>query len=132
MRLPRPVVGTSSRVSSLSRPFFGTCAQPALVAASAEEEVGWDEDSDDESPPPAPKTASKVDGPGSVESSTTIHPPKDKLLKPSESRKSDEKSQPDSEASYDVVGLASGVPSQAPNSPKDIRKGDDSDEEDWE
>lgn len=54
----------------------------------------------------------------------------DKLLKPAESRKShDEKSQADSDASYDVV---SGAPSRAPNSPKESRKGDDSEEEDWE
>lgn len=54
-------------------------------------------------------------------------------LKPAESRKSnDEKSQADSEASYDVVGERSGVPSQAPSSPKESRKGDDSDDEDWE
>jgi hypothetical protein len=72
--------------------------------------------------------------PGSTESSTTLHPQTAQtLLKPSEPRKSnDEKSQADSEASYDVVGARSGVPSQAPNSPKDSRKGDDSDEEDWE
>lgn len=41
----------------------------------------------------------------------------------------------DSDTSYDVVGAASGVPSQAPNSPKDAKKLDDSDgsdEEDWE
>ncbi|KAH8897058.1 BSD domain protein [Thozetella sp. PMI_491] len=97
-----------------------------LKAASAEEEVGWDEDSDDEAP-------SKAARPGSTGSSTTIHPPAQNLLKPSEPRKSnDEKSQADSEASYDVVGATSGVPSQAPSSPKESRKGDDSDEEDWE
>ncbi len=74
--------------------------------------------------------------PASVDSSTTIHPPSSKsgaYLKPSESRKShDEKSQADSDASYDVVGAASGAPSHAPNSPKDSRKGEDSEEEDWE
>jgi len=31
-----------------------------------------------------------------------------------------------------VVGITSGNPSQAPNSPKDSRKGDETDEEDWE
>ena len=102
-------------------------------AASAEEEVGWDEDSDDESGPSKPTTATKTGRPASTESSTTIHPPAAKgLLKPEESRKSnDEKSQADSDASYDVVGAASGNPSQAPNSPKEVRKDDDSDE-DWE
>lgn len=102
------------------------------IAAEAEEEVGWDEDSDEEAAAPAAKPAR----PASVESSTTIHPPKaaDKsTLKPAEPRKShDEKSQADSDTSYDVVGAASGVPSQAPSSPKEARKVDDSDEEDWE
>ncbi|KAK1755727.1 BSD domain-containing protein 1-B [Echria macrotheca] len=106
-----------------------------LKAASAEEEVGWDEDSDDEAAPAASKaTPAPNNRPGSTESSTTLHPQSTQnLLKPSEPRKSnDEKSQADSEASYDVVGARSGVPSQAPNSPKDSRKGEDSDEEDWE
>ncbi|KAK8085023.1 BSD domain protein [Apiospora hydei] len=135
-----------------------------LKAASAEEEVGWDEDSeeegseeeesseeedsDDETTAPSKSTATdKPVRPASTESSTTIHPPAAKvankdLLKPSEPRKSnDEKSQADSDTSYDVVGATSGNPSQAPNSPKEPRKGDDSDdsdddddsdEEDWE
>lgn len=68
---------------------------------------------------------------GSGASSTTIHRP-DGLLKPNEARKSnDEKSQADSEASYDVVGATSGKTSQAPSSPKDSKKGDESDD-DWE
>lgn len=109
-----------------------------LLAASAEEEVGWDEDdSDDEAAGPSTK-APEHRRPGSAESSTTIHPPSTKassnLLKPTEPRKSnDERSQPDSETSYDMVGAASGNPSNAPNSPKEGRKADDeSDEEDWE
>jgi hypothetical protein len=73
----------------------------------------------------------------STASSTTLHPatqaPDPALLKPEESRKShDEKSQADSDGSYDVVGATSGAPSHAPGSPKDSRKGDDSEEEDWE
>ncbi|KAL2260937.1 hypothetical protein VTK26DRAFT_4921 [Humicola hyalothermophila] len=109
-----------------------------LKAASAEEEVGWDEDSDDEAEAEAaPKKESTTQNrPGSTESSTTIQPPSAGagLLKPSEPRKSnDEKSTAGSDASYDVVGAASGVPSQAPGSPKESRKADDdSDEEDWE
>lgn len=113
------------------------------VAASAEEEVGWDEDSDDEA---APSKATEHKRPASTESSTTIHPPsataqtappvpgQQTLLKPTEPRKSnDERSQPDSDTSYDVVGAASGNPSQAPNSPREARKSeDDSEEEDWE
>ncbi|OLN86155.1 BSD domain-containing protein C22A12.14c [Colletotrichum chlorophyti] len=124
-----------------------------LKAASTEDEVGWDDDSDDESAPAATTTpapvpaASQAAAPGlkaeqsevrppSTESSTTIHPPAQTTthLKPTESRKSnDEKSQADSEASYDVVGATSGVPSQAPNSPKGSRKADDNDsDDDWE
>ncbi|KAM0273194.1 hypothetical protein ACHAQH_008429 [Verticillium albo-atrum] len=113
-----------------------------LKAASAEDEVGWDDDSDDEAPPTKTEQKKpevteekpKIARPASVESSTTIHPSTaTSTLKPTtESRKSnDEKSQADSEASYDVVGARSGVASQAPSSPKDSRKGDDSDE-DWE
>ena len=71
---------------------------------------------------------------------STIHPPTTKpaekasaLLKPNESRKSnDERSQPDSETSYDMVGAASGNPSNAPNSPREGRKADDDSDEDWE
>lgn len=108
-------------------------------AATAEEDVGWDEESDDETPSKveAP-TKGDIGRPASVESSTTIHPsPSNTIgqprLKVSESRKShDEKSQADSDASYDVVGAASGAPSHAPGSPKDSRKGDESEEEDWE
>jgi hypothetical protein len=104
--------------------------------ASTEEEVGWDEDSDDETNKVS-KSQAESGRPASTESSTTLHPAvqarAESLLKPEESRKShDEKSQADSDGSYDVVGAASGAPSHAPNSPKDSRKGDDSEEEDWE
>ncbi|KKY37756.1 putative bsd domain-containing protein [Diaporthe ampelina] len=111
-----------------------------LKAASAEEEVGWDEDSDDEAAAaPGSSKADEPKRPGSTGSSTTIHPPTkpaekpSTLLKPNESRKSnDERSQPDSETSYDMVGAASGVPSNAPNSPREGRKADDDSDEDWE
>ncbi|KAI5464630.1 hypothetical protein BGZ63DRAFT_350145 [Mariannaea sp. PMI_226] len=121
-----------------------------LKAASAEDEVGWDDDSsdddssDDESTTPAKPVPTRTEPtkPASAASSTTIHPPKDKLLKPTEPRKSnDEKSQADSEASYDVVGATSGKTTQTPNSPKDSKAGnesddsddsDDSEDEDWE
>ncbi len=101
------------------------------LAASTEEEVGWDEESDDEA---GPSKSARPHRPGSTESSTTIHPPPGQGLRKTHSpRKSnDEKSQADSDASYDIVGAKSGVPSQAPNSPKEPRKGDESDEEDWE
>ena len=104
------------------------------IAAEAEDEVGWgDDESDDEDKAAAPaKKAAPVDRPASSASSTTIHPPPAITVRPAEARKSnDEKSQADSDASYDVVGARSGVPSQAPSSPKESRKGDDSDE-DWE
>ncbi|KAK7736572.1 hypothetical protein SLS53_007004 [Cytospora paraplurivora] len=114
-----------------------------LKAAAAEEEVSWDEDSEDEAAESSTTKAAEHRRQGSTESSTTIHPPPttttttkapSNLLKPTEPRKSnDERSQPDSETSYDIVGAASGAPSNAPNSPKEGRKADDdSDEEDWE
>ncbi|CAN8097973.1 unnamed protein product [Discula destructiva] len=117
-----------------------------LKAASAEEEVGWDEDSDDEAAAVTVTSPKKqaIKRPGSAESSTTIHPPAPAApatstsasassLHPAEPRKSnDERSQPDSDTSYDVVGASSGNPSHAPNSPKDVHKGEDSEEEDWE
>lgn len=115
-------------------------ADEAFLAASTEEEVGWDEDSDDETTAPTVTSPKKQADkrPGSTESSTTIQPPtvgstSTSSLKPSEPRKSnDERSQPDSDTSYDVVGASSGNPSHAPNSPKEVRKDDDSEEEDWE
>jgi hypothetical protein len=110
-----------------------------LGATAEEEEVGWDEDSDDED---RTKTTTKLkaaapDRPVSNESSTTLHPAtqgaEQTFLKPSEPRKShDEKSQADSDGSYDVVGAASGAPSHAPGSPRESRKGEESEEEDWE
>ncbi|KAK4166484.1 BSD domain-containing protein 1-B [Cladorrhinum sp. PSN259] len=134
-----------------------------LKAASAEEEVGWDDDesSEEESEEEESSEESESDKetaskrPGSSGSSNTIHPPATApaatapaapaaaaataatpqgTAKPSEPRKSnDEKSVADSDISYDIVGSASGVPSRAPNSPKESRKIDESsDEEDWE
>ncbi|KAK0385392.1 hypothetical protein NLU13_7868 [Sarocladium strictum] len=100
-----------------------------LKAAAEEDDVGWDDDSEDDE---AGAKSNKDAKPSSGNSSTTIQPPTQGLLKPNESRKSnDEKSQADSEASYDVVGATSGKTSQAPSSPKDPKKGDDSDD-DWE
>ncbi|KAI0010380.1 BSD-domain-containing protein [Xylariaceae sp. FL0662B] len=101
-----------------------------LKAASAEEDIGWGEESDDEAP--AGKSTDKPARPGSTASSKTLHPSTSKAtLKASEPRKSnDEKSQPDSDtSSYDLVGATSGNPSQAPSSPKESRKVDDSDED---
>ncbi|KAG5769469.1 hypothetical protein H9Q72_003273 [Fusarium xylarioides] len=79
--------------------------------------------------PAAPSTTAP-----SATTAATTQPAKT-LLKPTEPRKSnDEKSQADSEASYDVVGAASGKTTQTPNSPKDPKdakkKEESSDEED--
>ena len=105
------------------------------AAVTEEEEVGWDEDSDDEGAE-KPKHKDTPVRPSSTGSTTTIHPSSQKVdtsqLKPAESRKSDEKSVADSDASYDLVGAASGAPSHSANSPKESKKGDDSEEEDWE
>ncbi|CEJ91146.1 hypothetical protein VHEMI06879 [[Torrubiella] hemipterigena] len=97
-----------------------------LKAASAEDEVGWDSDSDDEADAPKGEKTS------SVTSSTTIHPPAAKLSKSTSSKQpTDTKSQADSEASYDVVGAQSGLQSQAATSPKEAKKDEESDD-DWE
>ncbi|CAG8949677.1 hypothetical protein HYFRA_00003994 [Hymenoscyphus fraxineus] len=105
------------------------------AAASTEEDIAWDEDSEDEATTKTTK-AKEAGRPASAESSTTLHPATETadktLLAPEGTRKSDEKSRADSDGSYDVVGAASGVPSHAPNSPKESRKGDDSEDEDWE
>lgn len=104
-----------------------------LLAAAEEDDVGWGDDSDDEETT-APNAAGSGEKPASIRSSTTIQPSAQNTLHPTQSRKSndEEKSQSaDSEASYDVVGAASGKTSQAPNSPKDSKKADDSDD-DWE
>jgi hypothetical protein len=112
-------------------------------AANPEEEVGWDEDSDDEaavaSTQPASTLPKVLVAQNANDSSTTLHqtpptaqPPNDpSALQPSR-RSHDEKSVADSDASYDLV---SGATSRAPGSPKDENmagKKDESDEEDWE
>ncbi|KFZ03372.1 hypothetical protein V501_09379 [Pseudogymnoascus sp. VKM F-4519 (FW-2642)] len=109
------------------------------AAADAEEEVGWDEDSDDEATP-ASAAATKNKPTSSVASSQTINPPAapprdDSRLDPADAKRktsADGRSVADSEASYDVVGARSGVPSAAPGSPRqEGKKGEESDE-DWE
>lgn len=105
-----------------------------ITAAAAEEDIAWDEDSSSETEESKPKTGSIHRTP-STGSSRTLHPTgaTDQLLKPSESRKShDEKSQADSDTSYDMVGATSGAPSRAPDSPKESRGAEESEEEDWE
>ena len=94
---------------------------------STEEEVAWDEDSDAESPPtPHSKP---------VEAAKPDRHRRSEMLKPAEGRRSNDiHSQPDSDASYDLV---SGATSRAPGSPKDDKAkektvAEESDEEDWE
>ena len=82
-----------------------------------------------------------------MESSSTMHPtgkaspttPAETSLKPTDPRRSnDQQSQPDSDASYDLVsGATSAVPSQAPGSPRQVKKvagveESEEEEEDWE
>ncbi|KAI9840444.1 MAG: hypothetical protein M1837_001600 [Sclerophora amabilis] len=119
------------------------------AAAENHEDIAWDEDSDT-SAPSSPKlgpndvsssNVQPVTVP-STDSSTTLNataadPTPESTLKPTDSRKSnDQNSQPDSDASYDVVsGAPSAAPSHAPGSPRRGSKkaeGGDSDEEDWE
>ena len=93
-----------------------------------EEEVKWDDDSDDEtdspSTPQVKSSANKTKTPAAAAAPTD----KD-TLKPTEPRRSnDQQSQPDSESSYDLV---SGATSRTPASPKEKPKDDESDD-DWE
>ncbi|KAG5925553.1 hypothetical protein E4U42_004178 [Claviceps africana] len=102
-----------------------------LKAASTEDEVAWDDDESDEEGRDAAKESVDPRPVSSGASSTTIQH-EDGHLKPMQCQQSnDEKSQADSEASYDVVGAASGKTSQGPSSPKDSKKAEDSDD-DWE
>ena len=127
--------------SSLSIPSIFAASRRELTmipgASQSTEDISWDDDdSEDEQastpqqqPPKIPKET------GSPASLTTIKdsevPANELNLKPAESRKSqDEKSQPDSDASYDVV---SGATSRAPGSPtKESKRADEEEEEDWE
>ncbi|KAG8532921.1 uncharacterized protein KY384_002799 [Bacidia gigantensis] len=113
------------------------------------EEPSWDDDSDSDSSPtpqqpsqlPSTPPTTSTDPNASSEtpqqparnaspaSLKTIHPApdSDSHLKPSEPRRSqDEKSQADSDASYDLV---SGATSRTPGSPREKREDE---EEDWE
>lgn len=117
------------------------------AALSPAENIGWDDDSESESQPSTPHPAetpkaTKTTATPSNASSTTIQAPEatsaesSSSLKPNDGqprRSQDLNSQPDSDASYDLV---SGATSRAPGSPKDEKKkseGEGSDEEpDWE
>ncbi|KAL2819670.1 BSD-domain-containing protein [Aspergillus granulosus] len=92
-----------------------------------DEEVGWDDDSDEDTESPStPQISDKT----KASKADTTKPSADaNLLKPSEPRRSnDQVSQADSESSYDLV---SGATSRTPASPKEKSQDDDSDD-DWE
>lgn len=115
-------------------------------ASGADEEVGWDDDSEDDE---ADRSSSKTSTPNPLATSQGTLKPTDPAAKtaistetkdaPSKLRPSDERSQADSDASYDLV---SGATSKTPGSPKEVEAtkkpgatsapaADDSDE-DWE
>ena len=144
----------------ISRSYLLTFMSGASQPTNADEEVSWDADSDSESEgqrrktasspsPPRPSTAQTITLKSTEEtaSTTTLSPqPQPSLTstsstrpKPAEGRRSnDQQSQPDSDASYDLV---SGATSKAPGSPREDenkvkekagkKSGDESDE-DWE
>lgn len=129
------------------------------AALSPTEHISWDDDSDSDSQPPTPHGLTQQ--PSS--STTTLQPvppisssapgsepgnadpsPNSSTPKPSDAqprRSQDQHSQPDSDASYDLV---SGATSRAPGSPKEDKEGgeekgkegkkedEDEDEPDWE
>jgi hypothetical protein len=100
--------------------------------------VGWDEDSDDESAPSTPQVKHTTsishkanDSSATIHQSGTVAEANNDHLKAEGRRSHDRHSQPDSDASYDLV---SGATSGAPGSPKDDKpkdKKEESDEDDW-
>ena len=114
---------------------------PTGAALTPEEPTPWDDDSDtEESQPSTPHPPNNI-----VSSSTTTILPQPQptstttatvdssaQLKPSDAqgrRSQDEKSQADSDASYDLV---SGATSRAPGSPKGKGEEEEDEEPDWE
>jgi len=107
-----------------------------------EEEVAWDEDSDEDTSDDEPTNKSATNLAASRETlkpvaDSTPKQAADDHLKPAQPRRSnDEKSVADSDASYDVVsGATSRAPSRAPGSPPQDKKkaiAEESDEDDWE
>jgi len=111
----------------------------ASSQAAADDEIGWDEDSDEENTSSTPQgngTGLKT-SPQVCASTATLQ--QDSSISASGNLKSegrtsqDRQSQPDSDASYDLV---SGATSRTPGSPKEEKekdkKNDESEEEDWE
>jgi len=111
----------------------------AGATSTQEEEVAWDEESDDEtSSTPNPTAPGAVNAAASV-STTTLNASSTETsatpqvtvstVSPRRSHEDEKRSIPDSDTSYDIV---SGATSRAPGSEAgDGRKGDESDD-DWE
>ena len=115
----------------------------ASSQSTADEEIDWDADSDEENTSTTPqgtKQTSRISH-KSNDSTTTVHQSgiitvidnDNGKPKPEGRRSHDRQSQPDSDAIYDLV---SGATSRAPGSPKEEKakekKDEESDEEDWE
>ncbi|KAL9053588.1 MAG: hypothetical protein Q9162_004685 [Coniocarpon cinnabarinum] len=111
-----------------------------LKGAENEEEVKWDDDDDDDDDeeqqqtkaPATPKLGAKTDV-GAETPKRSEKQREEDLLRPAESRRSNEQSVADSDTSYDMV---SGATSRGSGSPKDEKerkmKAEQSDDEDWE
>ncbi|PLN81797.1 hypothetical protein BDW42DRAFT_185258 [Aspergillus taichungensis] len=95
--------------------------------AGDEEEVGWDDDSDDDTDSPS---TPQVKTNKAEDAQTTAGPAAEKTTPKSKERRpsNDQQSSADSESSYDLV---SGATSRTPASPKEKSKDDESDD-DWE
>lgn len=126
-----------------------TTSPPPGAALTPDEPISWDDDSDtDESSPstPHPPTNPPITSTSHSSSTTILPQPQPQpapttidpstQLKPTDGsgrRSQDEKSQADSDASYDLV---SGATSRAPGSPKEKegekKAEDEEDEPDWE
>ena len=105
-----------------------------LKEAGEEEEVKWDDDEDEESlqkAPTTPKVGPAIDEEKGSETPRTKETERKNsdLLRPGEGRRSNEMSVADSEASYDIVSTGT---SRGPGSPREAKKAEQSDDEDWE
>ena len=107
-----------------------------LKGSGEEEEVKWDDDEDDDDEQKAPATprgGASADGaatPKKLDSERS-----EDMLKPAESRRSNDHSVADSDASYDIVSNAASRGPGSPKEDKDRKKdtvAEQSDEDDWE
>ena len=94
------------------------------AATDADDEVDWDDDEEDRSATPNVKPSNTSTTTLRATPSTAEH-----LQAPRRSHEEENKSVADSDASYDMV---SGATTGAASSPKEAKKDDESDEEDWE